>query len=79
MDYESSPPSYTLTVTVSDNINPSDSTTVTITKVDVNDITPTFTPSAYYPSNVLESVAVGTVIQRVTATDSEAGDFGVFT
>ncbi|XP_071785719.1 neural-cadherin-like isoform X1 [Asterias amurensis] len=79
LDYESSPPSYSLTVTVSDNINPSASTTVTITKVDVNDITPTFTSPAYYPSNVLESVVVGTVIQRVTAIDSEAGDFGVFT
>ncbi|XP_038077180.1 neural-cadherin-like isoform X2 [Patiria miniata] len=81
LDYESPNKLYTLTLTVDDNSGPDSQsqTTITIDVLDVNDIAPTFNPAEYVSANVLESVAVGTYIGTVSASDPEAGLFGQFT
>ncbi|XP_022110110.1 neural-cadherin-like isoform X2 [Acanthaster planci] len=80
LDCEALDKQYALQLTVTDNANGQSQTSITINVQDVNDVAPRFLPSnEYIAPSVLENVAVGTLIQTVTATDPEEGAFGLFT
>ncbi|XP_019620041.1 PREDICTED: protocadherin Fat 4-like [Branchiostoma belcheri] len=68
-------PQYSLNVSVSDGENV-EYCQVQVTILDQNDNTPQFFPSNSSHFNVLESVAVGTVVGQVSANDKDAGANG---
>ncbi|MBF0192644.1 MAG: cadherin domain-containing protein, partial [Magnetococcales bacterium] len=74
VDYESQS-SYTIDVIVSDSDGLTDTQTVAIGVVDVNE-TPVFTASA--SGSVAENAATSTVVYTATATDVDAGDTQVY-
>ena len=72
LDYESDTTSYSVTVTVTDSTDLTDTIDVTITVTDVNDA-PTFAAETT-DFSVDENSAAGTVVGSVTADDEDADD-----
>ena len=70
IDYEATPTSYNLTITVSDGANTSSAETVTINVNDLNDNTPVITASQSF--SVDENSANATSVGTVAATDADA-------
>ena len=79
LDYESSP-EFNLTVVAHDTGIPSLSSTaeVKVTLINVNDQSPVFT-SKVYDSRIAEHSPEGTAILTVSASDGDAGSFGLIT
>lgn len=79
LDYESSP-EFNLTVVAYDAGIPSLSSTaqVKVTLINVNDQSPVFT-SRVYESRIAEHSPPGTAILTVSASDGDAGSFGLIT
>ena len=73
--------SYGLIVTASDNgaVQMSNSTTVTITILDVNDNRPMFADGILTMLTIEEDTLMNTLITTITATDEDAGDNGIVT
>ncbi|XP_077866251.1 protocadherin Fat 4-like [Saccoglossus kowalevskii] len=78
-DYESGTNSYSLTVQVSDGTGTaSDSDTIQINIIDVNDNVPTFSSTYSTTYYVDEESNVGTTVVDIDATDTDSGDTVLF-
>ena len=75
MDYETHPHPHRLMLQVSDGVNLPDSTTATVSVIDINDEPPVFTEDQY-EATIAEDAEVGDTVIRVTASDPEMGDGG---
>ena len=71
--------SYSLTVTVSGNLNPNlnDSLTVNITILDENDFAPTFEDALKF--TLFENVSIGSIVGNVNAIDNDTGTNALIT
>ena len=79
LNFETSQPSYRLSVRCTDQGSPplSAVATLSITVTDVNEFNPRFTNESGYVFSVLESAAIGEEVGRIEATDEDAGEAGI--